>query len=116
MDLEKLNRKTLKELPDRAWDVTTRYDSICLVPSGLKHDSGYMMIAIVGIIDRKAVEVCAYPDDICWNFTDYKQDYDISGVRTDCFYPSGVMRFWARNTSFEVECALSSTTVKLINK
>jgi len=41
-------RKELLALPKRDWDKETIYDSIAVVPSGKKHESGYGLIAIVG--------------------------------------------------------------------
>lgn len=72
-----------------------------------------MMQAIIGIVDNEPKEICAYPDDICWDFSEFNQKYDCSGMRTDCFYPQGVMRFWGNSIQFTVQGAYSSTTIKV---
>ena len=47
----KLNRKELLKLPHREWNDTEKeYKEILIVPSGLKHDSGYMTVAVIGKI------------------------------------------------------------------
>ena len=113
---EKLNRKTIKNLPEREWNVVSEYDEIYIIPSGLKHDSGYMMIAIVGVKVGGDMEVCAYPDDICWNMMNLNQKYDSTGMRTDCYYPNGVLRFHGRGIKYVVEEACSSTTIRVESK
>lgn len=106
----KLNKLSIKTLPQREDKVST-YESIFLVPSGLKHDSGYMMIAIVGVMDSGDMEVCAYPDDIGWDFRELEQKYGCTGMRTDCYYPNGVLRFWGNDVRFIVGEAFSSTDI-----
>lgn len=109
-----LNRKTLKTVPLRKDDVTT-YKEIYLVPTGLKHDSGWMQIAIVGKKDDGSYEVAAYPDDVVWDMRFLKQAYDCTGMRNDCSYPQGILHFWGNDIKFIVQEALSSTTIMVIN-
>lgn len=113
---KELNRKSIKKLPTRSWDTQTEYKDIFLVPSGLIHDSGYMTIAIVGRKENGNFEVAAYPDDVCWNFMKLFQDYDVTGMRTDCYYPNGVLHFWGNKIKFIVERAYSSTTIRVEQK
>lgn len=113
---DKLDRKSLKLLPQREWGIDSKYKSVYIVPSGTKHDSGYMEIAIVGEKEGGELEVAAYPDDIVWDMTEIRQEYDSMGMRTDCSYPKGVLRFWGNRVEFVVEAALSSTNIKVIQK
>lgn len=117
-----LNRKTLKNLPWRHWGSVGVYHEIYLVPNGRKHDSGFMMISIVGKKADDSLEIAASPDDIHWKFRfkDIYPDLFVSPVRTDCSYPGGVMRFWLQdiykkdgddNLMFEVGVAVSSTSI-----
>ena len=115
IDTKNLNRKTIKSLPKREWNETSEYNEIYIIPSGLKHDSGWMMIAIVGVKEDGSMEVCAYPDDICWDMTKLNQKYDSTGMRTDCFYPNGVLRFHG-SVKYIVEGACSSTTIRVENR
>lgn len=119
------NNKTKKELlasPYREDDGASgrRYKTILLVPSGLKHDSGYMKIAIIGAYnegDETKYEICGYPDDINWIIPPAikGRDYYIPNLRTDCFYPSGVMQFWHRNYEFLVGGEYSSTEITVLD-
>lgn len=104
----RLNKKELLKLPHRKWDDTEkRYNQIFLVPSGKKHSSGYMHIAVIGVYEEEKkdkYEITAYPDDIsCSNFV-------YPSVRMDCFYPSGVLRYHG-DGFFTVSAAISSVTI-----
>ena len=114
--ISKINRKTIKDLPQRNWNEVSNYSQILLVPSGLKHDSGFMMIAIVGRKKDGDFEVAAYPDDIVWDFRNLKQLHESSGMRTDCYYPNGIQHFWGNGIEFIVHGSYSSTTIEVVNK
>ena len=116
MDWTDINKKTIKKLPQRDWDKISKYNYILIVPSGLKHDSGFMMQAIVGCKGDGTFEVCGYPDDIVWDFTGFNQKFPSLGMRTDCSYPKGNMRFWRHEIEFEVGVAMSSIDIKVTNK
>lgn len=120
----KLNKKELLKLPVRKWGTETIYDHVLVVPTGRKHDSGFMLLAIVGVIKNKA-EIAAYCDDIGWNFSKIHPydriniDYHYNVIRTDCYYPSGILRMWASGESkwrgkLKVGRALSSTEITLV--
>ena len=116
MKASTIKRKDLKILPQRGWAEHTTYRKILLVPTGTKHDSGFMHIAIVGVRDDGGLEVCAYPDDIIWDFSTFHQEYESTGMRTDCFYPTGVLQFWGNSTAFIVKGAFSSTIIQVVNR
>ena len=100
-------------LPHREPFVISTYEKLLIVPTRLKHESGYTKIAIIGVTGDDG-EIAAYPDDICWDFTEVPQ---LSlGMRTDCYYPSGILRVWSYYCSFEVGLAYSSTDIKLVRK
>lgn len=62
-DLPKpITRKALLALPRRAWDRVTDYDAILVVPTGKKHDSGYSLMAIVGVRGKKAQSMLSVYD------------------------------------------------------
>lgn len=112
---QKYNRSwLLKNLPKRDWNKISTYKKLFIVPAGTKHDSGYMHIAIIGVNDNKA-EIVAYPDDISWDYSGIQQKDGYDSVRTDCYYPSGILQFWSRSYKFMIEGAYSSTTIKIIN-
>ncbi len=112
--MEKLKITELRKLPHRKWDEIKSYRSLLLINSGRKHDSGYALMYIIGIgDDGKPLEIAAFCDDISWII---KNTEDYRYLRTDCFYPSGILRFWSNNFKFEVGESLSSVDIKLIKK
>ncbi len=110
----------------RAWhDEEKLYDRIWLIPSNKKHDSGYMMIAVIGVnVDHKKdtleYEIVAYPDDLSTYFPTVKygdkEQYEFAQVRMDCFYPQGILQYHCRNYKFKVSPALSSVDIKVVKK
>lgn len=103
--------KELRKLPRRKWDDIKCYDSLMIIPSGLKHDSGWALIYIIGMKDD-SLEIAAACDDICWKIPKAIA-YDF---RTDMYYPGGIVHVWSRDYQFQVGCSLSSTDVTLIEK
>lgn len=110
-------KEILKNTPQRAWGDTSReYNRIWIIPTGTKHDSGYMHIAIVGVWDEnheEKREICGYPDDISTYFYPTKLSSDIyyQMVRMDCYYPSGILQYHSNRGVFKVSEALSSMDI-----
>jgi len=105
----KMNKTELLALPVREWASNTIYDWLLIVPTRLKHDSGFACIAIIGCKGDEPVEICAYPDDLQMPVIP-----DNWSVRMDCSYPKGILRFWSNRYKFQVPRALSSTEIKLV--
>ena len=103
----------LKKLPFKDWKKTKRYDSILIIRSGKKHDSGWALIYIIGCENGDPVEIAASCDDIGWDVSAITNEYDL---RSDMYYPSGVLRFWSNHYDFEIGRALSSTTITLVKR
>ena len=97
-------------------DMERLYKAIFVIPAGTKHDSGYMHIAIVGLwVENKKekYKICSYPDDINWVLPNSKMpNYNLAHLRTDCWYPEGILHFWGRG-QFKVDWS-SSTEVEFI--
>ncbi len=119
-----VKRNELLALPHREWNTSSDYDSLLLVPTKEKHESGFTLIAIVGVVKGKPVEIAATCDDIGWSFpTSHPYDYMTPGLhrmvmRTDCLWPSGIMHVWASGEHyfrgrFSVGASLSSVNVNL---
>lgn len=112
---KKPTKKELLKMPLRGWAETSHeYDQILLVPAGTKHESGFMHIAIIGVIDggeKTRYEICGYPDDISCFFP-YEQvtNRPWALVRMDCWYPQGVLQYHGRG-KFKVSEALSSQEI-----
>ncbi len=105
-----ITKKSLLELPKREWNKTTIYDSIILINSKKRHSSGYAIIYIIGCINQKPIEIIkGSTDSIDWNFNGLK-------FGTDMLYPSGLIHFFGIDCRFEVDMALSSTSIDLIEK
>jgi hypothetical protein len=104
-----MKRKDLAVLSVRNWSTPSTYDAVCLVPSGKKHDSGWHLIAIVGINGETPVEIAGYCDDISWHG-------DFQRVRTDMYFPSGVARMWGNGLCFTVGHSLSSMDITVNRK
>lgn len=113
-------KAALLSLPHRKWDDDSpRYDSVLIVSTGEKHDSGWAMIAIVGVRNQKPVEVCTMcSDDIEWKLPPAKTfgqnaEYSFGQFRTDCAIKSGALHAWTRDGKFRVGASLSSTEIEL---
>jgi len=108
-----ISRKDIANLPERAWAAEGIYDSILVVPSGKKHDSGFALMKIIGMNNLVPIEIAAWCDDICWKFPALMNEY---GLRNDMFYPSNIIHFWSNMYRFKVGRSLSSTDIFLIKK
>lgn len=60
---DKWNKKELLSLPLRRWDITSAYDSVLLVNTKEKHDSGYNNFAVIGCVGSVPVEIAGFMDD-----------------------------------------------------
>lgn len=102
--------KELLKLPKKQFGKTTIYDSIVVINTKRKHDSGWALMAIIGLDEtQKPIEIAAYCDDIHWEFNGLS-------FKNDMFYPSGIIHFWSNKAKFEVGASLSTTDIKLLPK
>lgn len=102
-------------------NVSRQYTEILIIPLKTKHDSGFSNIAIIGIWKdenkQEHHEVCANQvDDISWLLPTItigkgKNAFQMAAVRTDCYYPQGILRYHGRNGYFTVSYALSSIDI-----
>jgi hypothetical protein len=114
--LNEWSRDDLLALPLREWDTEGAYDSLLLLSTRRKHDSGWAMMAVIGVRGDQPVEIAtACSDDIEWKMpapTLYGGgQYSIGQMRMDCAMRSGALHAWADRTKFHVGCALSSVTI-----
>lgn len=113
----KYKRKELLKLPHREWSNSSKeYKQILIVPAGLKHDSGYMCIAIIGMWvedGEEKYEIAAMPDSISHYFPirNIAEDLTLPTVWQDCYYPSGVLRYFGDGV-FTVSDALSDVDIR----
>jgi len=104
-----ITRTALEAAPEKKdWAATSVYDSIYLLPTRKKHDSGFHLICIVGAMKDGTLEKAAWCDDICWHI--HVSDGRLS-MRTDMTYPGGIAHMWGWSLRFEIGMSLSSTDV-----
>jgi hypothetical protein len=119
VSINEWTKSELLALPHRKWDDDSqRYDSLLIVNTGKKHDSGWAMMAIIGCRKLKPIEICtACSDDIEWKMpadTKYgDRKYTLGQYRSDCAIKSGALHIWTREGKFRVGASLSSTEIEL---
>lgn len=105
--LNNWSHKELMALPVRKWDEEKEYDSLMLVSTRKKHDSGWAVIAIIGVYDGQPSEIaCACCDDIEWKLPPMQTfgagRWTTGQFRTDCALRSGSLHAWQRGARFRV--------------
>ncbi|MDE2106797.1 MAG: hypothetical protein KGL39_56805 [Patescibacteria group bacterium] len=113
-------KSALLALPHRKWNNDRpRYDSLLILSTGKKHESGWAKIAIIGVKKQNPVEVCTVcSDDIEWILPPAKTfgpnaEYSLGQFRTDCAIKSGALHVWCQGGKFRVGESLSSTAIEL---
>ena len=119
MDLNSWSYKELMALPVRRWDEEKEYESLLLISTRKKHDSGWAVMAIIGVRNGQPEEIAAACcDDIEWKLppmnTGGVSQWDIGQFRTDCALRSGALHVWQSYAKFRVGKALSSTTIEML--
>lgn len=105
--------KELRKLPFRKWDEVKSYNSLIVISSGKKHDSGWALMYVIGLdSSKKPIEIAALCDDINWVLP----EIDMFQFRNDMFYPSGAIHFWGNGFVFKVGASLSSTRIEMLKK
>lgn len=121
-DISKIKRDELLALPQKDFTKIETYESIIIVPTRKKHESGWRLMAIVGCkcIDGThniPCEIAGYCDDLEFNIKnrDYfaKLDYIPSLYSCDMLL-SNCIRFHSNICHFEIGMCCSSTDVELI--
>ena len=113
---ETLTKSNIKNVPVRE-GYPSLYKHLLLVPSRRKHESGWTQIQVVGVKEDDSLELCStYSDDLMWYVP---QDFRRGGyesIRTDCYYPSGILKMWSNYFMFEVGSTMSSLEIKLVER
>ena len=123
-DIVNLKRKDLLSLPNKQWSEIKTYESIIIVPTTHKHDSGWRLMAIIGCnkVDNKynvPVEIAGYCDDI--NFILPKEEGGYNSFPTKSYsyihsdmLLSNCIRFWSNYHDFRIGGCCSSTEIEII--
>mgnify|MGYP000906891924 FL=1 len=97
--LNQWSRDELMALPVRGWTEYSEYDSVLLLSTRRKHESGWAKIAIIGVREGHPAEIAAdCCDDIEWKFPPMIEGtgFTIGQVRMDCALRSEAMHAWTR--------------------
>lgn len=115
-DLNKWTRKELLSLPKREWCTKSIYDSVLLLSTRKRHDSGWAMMFVIGVNHGEPIEIASsHSDDVGWILgSGINGSYKTSPIRIDCPLVSGAIQVWSRYGRFQVGEALSSITIELI--
>lgn len=121
--LNQWSHAELMALPIRSWSAKSEYESLMVVSTRRKHDSGWAVMAIIGVRRGQPIEiaVCCC-DDIEWKVAKPLTHYPMHGGRTfsvgqfrsDCCLRSGALHVWGRHLKFSVGPALSSTHIEVL--
>ena len=93
-----------------------KYASLLIVPAKKLHDSGYRLMAIVGLDkEGKPIEIADFCDDIEWKVPKMKltHNLDFSPLRTDMYPDIDCIHAWTRHGYFTVR-GCSSVEVELV--
>lgn len=106
-----ITKKELLNLPVKDWREVKEYDSILIVNTRKKHDSGWAVMSIVGVNNQTPFEIAApYCDDIIWKFIS-----NTNLLRTNCAFKSGTIHVWGTKIKFRIGVALSSTEIEIFS-
>ncbi len=107
-------RAELLKLPKRKWDEDSVYDTLILIPSRTKHDSGYAHINVIGTREGKAVEIASQCPDHLW-FTELSElgAYSLS---MDCIFENKLFQVFSGGYKIWVGSGLSSLRIKLLKQ
>lgn len=105
-------RKELLALPVRDWNALSEYDALYVVPTKETHESGYRLMAIVGVLTNKGpIEIAAFCDDLCWEAANIRA----MSVRMDMMPTNNCVHIWGSGVRFRVGRGLSSTSLYVID-
>lgn len=122
IDICDTKQKDFLSLPTKPFTDVKIYESIIIVPTKYKHESGWKLMAIIGcgIDDDKhniPYEIAGYCDDINWIMPNiiYNHLYPDRSkkLRTDMTI-SNCIRIWSDDYHFEIGMCTSSTDIKII--
>lgn len=111
--------KELLALPQKPFNEIRTYEYILIVPTRIKHDSGWRLMALIGGTKEddnkyRPTELIGYCDDINWILPDKINALAyLNRLRTDMTL-SNCCRVWSNYFLFQVGHCLSSTDIKLI--
>jgi hypothetical protein len=112
------SRKELLSLPIRKWDharLNMNFDSILMLPTDKKHDSGWRCMAVIGINKDQLTLLSTCSDDINWHIPAPSYLGEIS-LRCDCCFKNRAMHYWLNGCVFEVGMPNSSIDIRVVRR
>lgn len=121
-ELGEFSRKELLSLPSRAWDKHSIYDSVLIMSTRKKHESGWAAMAIIGVNKGAPIEIATQcSDDIEWKAPipiivgkNSGREFTIGQFRMDCLFKSSALHAWGHEIKFKVGNSLSSIDIEII--
>lgn len=122
-ELNDMTRKDFEALPERTWsEVLTGVDSIVLIPSRRKHDSGFACFGYVAVKGEQAWRcgggdvlhidgIGGYGKDWITRESGVPSMISVKGWNIDCLVKSGFLRLWSDKGKLSCEPDLSSMEV-----
>lgn len=116
-----ITRKELLELPICKFSDQgkRRYSGLLIVPTKKLHDSGYRLMAIVGLDEHgKPIEIADYCDDIEWRtpVINYGHSLEVGALRTDMHPDIDSIHCWTSYGYFTVTGCSSATITLVLDK
>ena len=113
--------KQFLALPSRAYwnSKELPFDSVVLLPTRRKHESGYMIFDIVGIRDNQPVLLLSGCSDVIHlDGIGGRESLEprSKNISIDMLYPSGLVRIFSHNYQITASAALSNFEIFFINK
>jgi hypothetical protein len=117
MKIDDMTREDFGKLPHRKWDETITCESIVILPTRRKHDSGYRCLDFVAVVKNEAVCLLSGVSDVIHidGIGGYGYEFPSlvppSGWSIYCLPKSGLLRIWPMSQKIICGVALSSFEV-----
>ena len=128
-DYTEWTRKQFEALPSRKWNETIYCNSLVILPTKRKHDSGYRAMDVVAIKDGAPLCLVAGGSDVIHidgigGYGEWKPGNGIPNTiepkawSIDCLPVSGLLQLWPSNHGYiiKVSEALSSLNIYAVKK
>lgn len=123
--MKRLTKKDFLKLPHRSWDQSVECDSIVIIPTRRKHDSGYMCMDFAAMVGDKPICLLSGCSDVIhiegigglgddWlnKFGGIPEKVRPSEWSIDCL-PCGLLRIFTRNG---MKCGPALSSFEIFSK
>ena len=102
MNINKMSRTDFKSLPEIEEKIT-KFDSIVLIPTSIKHQSGYSLFSVIACLREEPIGRVSLYDTFRFEFED-------GGI--DCLSESNLMRIFFQEGRYELNPHFHSIKIK----